>query len=120
MKMIGRDDLGNDPALATTLARQAVDEIDAAIGEWSKTRTVGECLEAMAAVKVPGGRIFTIGDAEDPQFRARGMILPITTRDGLELEVPGVVPKLSATPGGIRTTAPALGEGQLPCWHATA
>ena len=112
MKMIGRDDLGNAPALADNAGRvKRVDEIDAAIGEWSKTRTVGECLEAMAAVKVPGGRIFTIKDiAEDPQYRARGMILPITTRDGLELEVPGVVPKLSATPGGIRTTAPALGE----------
>jgi formyl-CoA transferase len=65
----------------------------------------------MAAARVPGGRIYTIEDiARDPQYRARDMILPITTRDGLSLEVPGVVPKLSATPGRLRSTAPALGD----------
>ena len=112
MTLIGRDDLGNDAALADNAGRVIrVDEIDAAIGAWTTTRSVTQCLEAMAVARVPGGRIYTIQDiAEDPQYRARGMILPITTRDGHALEVPGIVPKLSATPGAIRSTAPRLGE----------
>ena len=46
---------------------------------------------------------------EDPHFRARDMILRQVTRDGYELDVPGIVPKLSATPGSIRSPAPHLG-----------
>ena len=112
MSLIGRDDLGRDPALADNAGRvERVGEIDDAIGAWTRTRTVSECLEAMAQARVPGGRIYTVEDiARDPQYRARGMILPITTREGDTLDVPGVVPKLSATPGGIRSNAPALGE----------
>jgi formyl-CoA transferase len=112
MTLIGRDDLGADPGLADNAGRVGrVAEIDAAITAWTRTRTVSQCLEAMAAARVPGGRIYTIEDiARDPQYRARDMILPITTRDGLSLEVPGVVPKLSATPGRLRSTAPALGD----------
>ncbi len=112
MSLIGRDDLGNDPALADNAGRVVrVAEIDAAIAEWTRSRTVSDCLEGMASARVPGGRIYTIEDiARDPQYRARGMIQPIVTRDGLALDVPGIVPKLSATPGAIRTTAPALGE----------
>ena len=112
MSLIGRDDLGRDPALADNAGRvERVGEIDDAIGAWTRTRTVSGCLEAMAQARVPGGRIYTVEDiSRDPQYRARGMILPITTREGDTLDVPGVVPKLSATPGGIRSNAPALGE----------
>jgi formyl-CoA transferase len=60
---------------------------------------------------VPAGRIYTARDiAEDAHYRARGMIERITTADGLELDVPGIVPKLSLTPGTIRRRAPTLGE----------
>jgi formyl-CoA transferase len=112
MTLIGRDDLGTDPALADNAGRVTrVDEIDAAIGAWTRTRSVGACLDAMAAARVPGGRIYTVKDiAEDPQYRARDMIRSITTRDGYTVDVPGIVPKLSATPGAIRSTAPGLGE----------
>jgi formyl-CoA transferase len=60
---------------------------------------------------VPAGRIYTARDiAEDPHYRARGMIQHVRTADGLELDVPGVVPKLSLTPGAITRRAPTLGE----------
>jgi formyl-CoA transferase len=63
---------------------------------------------------VPVGRIYTVKDiAEDPHYAARGMIQRIVTATGLALDVPGVVPKLSATPGGIHSLAPALGEHTL-------
>ena len=65
----------------------------------------------MNDAQVPAGRIYTARDiADDPHYRARGMIERVTTADGLTLDVPGVVPKLSATPGAITRRAPALGE----------
>ena len=112
MSAIGRDDLGRDPQLAQNAGRVArVDEIDAAIGAWTASRTVAAVLDALHAAGVPGGRVYTAKDiAEDPHYRARGMIQRITTADGFELDVPGIVPKLGLTPGAIRTLAPALGE----------
>lgn len=112
MQALGRDDLGQDPGLAGNAGRVArVAEIDAAIGEWTQRRTVGEVLGILEAAQVPAGRIYTAKDiAEDPHYRARGMVQSITTADGLRLDVPGIVPKLSATPGEITRLAPALGQ----------
>ena len=112
MGAIGRTDLGADPQLAGNTGRVArVAEIDAAIGEWTTPRRVVDVLEALNAANVPAGRIYTAKDiAEDPHYRARGMIERITSADGLSLEVPGIVPKLSLTPGAITRRAPTLGE----------
>lgn len=112
MTAIGREDLGADPALAGNAGRVArVAEIDGAIGAWTAPRRVAEVLEALTAAQVPAGRIYTARDiAEDPHYRARGMIQSVTTAEGLTLEVPGIVPRLSETPGAIRRRAPTLGE----------
>ncbi|HKX40498.1 MAG TPA: CoA transferase [Burkholderiaceae bacterium] len=112
MKAIGRDDLAADPALAGNAGRVArVAEIDAAIGAWTATRNVAAVLETLNGANVPAGRIYTAKDiAEDPHYRARGMIERVTTADGLALDVPGIVPKLSLTPGAITRRAPTLGE----------
>jgi formyl-CoA transferase len=112
MSAIGRDDLGRDPSLAGNAGRVArVGEIDGAIGAWTQTRRVTEVLAALNAAQVPAGRIYTARDiAEDPHYCARGMIESVATADGLQVEVPGIVPKLSATPGAIRRRAPTLGE----------
>lgn len=112
MAAIGRDDLGQDPALAGNAGRVArVVEIDTAIGDWTRERGVEAVLAALTAAQVPAGRIYTARDiAEDPHYRAREMIQRVTTAEGLQLEVPGIVPKLSATPGAIRRRAPTLGE----------
>ncbi len=112
MHAIDRDDLGRDPGLATNAGRvKRVHEIDAAIGDWAKTRSVAEALVTLQAAQVPVGRVYTAKDiAEDPHYRARGMIERITTADGLALDVPGVVPKLSLTPGCIGRLAPTLGQ----------
>ncbi|WP_088284512.1 CaiB/BaiF CoA-transferase family protein [Ideonella sp. A 288] len=112
MAAIGRDDLGRDPALADNTGRVArVDEIDAAIGAWTATRTVDEVLAALDAAAVPGGRIYTVADiAHDPHYQARGMLQTVAMDDGSLLTVPGIVPKLSRTPGGHRRNAPALGQ----------
>jgi len=112
MQSIGRDDLGNDPALADNAGRVArVEELDRAIEAWTATRSVNEVLSQLGAVGVPAGRVYTAKDiVEDPHYRARDMILKQRTRNGRELDVPGVVPKLLGTPGSIRSSAPDLGD----------
>jgi formyl-CoA transferase len=112
MAAIGRDDLGQHPQLADNTGRVArVEEIDAAIGEWTATRTVAEVLAALDAAAVPAGRIYTVADiAADPHYQARGMLQTVTLADGTALAVPGIVPKLSRTPGGHRRNAPTLGQ----------
>ena len=112
MQTIARDDLGNDPALADNAGRVVrVEELDRAIGDWTATRSVDDVLSQLGEARVPAGRVYTAKDiALDPHYRARDMILKQQTRNGHELEVPGVVPKLLGTPGSIRSSAPNLGD----------
>ena len=112
MHSIGRDDLGSDPGLADNAQRAGrVDGLDAALTAWTVQRPVAEVVATLQAASVPAGRIYTVADiAADPHFQARQMIQQITTADGLVLAVPGIVPKLSTTPGAIRSLAPTLGQ----------
>ena len=112
MHTIGRDDLGQDTALADNAGRvKRVDEIDAAIGAWTATRTVAQVLEQLDAASVPAGRIYTVADiAADPHYQARDMILQTVMADGSTLALPGIVPKLSRTPGSHRRNAPEIGQ----------
>jgi formyl-CoA transferase len=112
MATMGRNDLGQDPDLADNAGRvQRVEEIDAAIGQWTKDQTVEQVLAQLSEAKVPAGRVYTAKDiVNDPHFRARDMILRQTTRDGHEMDVPGIVPKLMGTPGRVRSSAPGLGD----------
>ena len=112
MSTMGRMDLGNDPALADNAGRVArVAEIDAAIGAWTAQLSVSEVLAALDRAAVPAGRIYTVADiAADPHYQARGMLQSVHMNDGSELKVPGIVPKLSRTPGSHRRNAPTLGQ----------
>lgn len=116
MKVIGRADLADDPNLQDNAGRVAqADMIDSAIEAWTQPREVAQILEVLATHRVPSGRVYTAKDiVQDPHFLAREMILEQTTRDGHTMAVPGVVPKLSDTPGTIRTAAPGLGEDTEP------
>ena len=112
MRTIGREDLENDSGLAFNDGRaHRSDELDAAIGEWTKLRSREEVLAALDEADVPAGPIYTVADiVKDPQYLAREMIVDSPTSDGKPLKVPGIVPKLSATPGRIARPAPKLGE----------
>ncbi|MDO8713819.1 MAG: CaiB/BaiF CoA-transferase family protein [Polynucleobacter sp.] len=112
MDMIGRNDLASDPALESNDGRVArVAELDQAIGEWAKTMTTDQALELLDSVAVPAGKIYTVADiANDPHYKARGNIETVQMQDGTTLDVPGVIPKLSRTPGSIKTLAPNIGE----------
>jgi formyl-CoA transferase len=112
MTLIGRVDLANDPTLSDNTGRVArVEEIDHAIEAWTLQKSVDEVLEALDSASVPAGKIYNIADiAADPHYAARGMLQQITLADGSTLKVPGVVPKLSLTPGQHRRNAPDLGQ----------
>jgi formyl-CoA transferase len=112
MQAIGRDDLAAAPDLQSNAGRVArVGEIDAAIDAWTAARRVADVLEVLGTARVPAGKVYTARDiAEDPHYRAREMILEQRTKDGWSVDVPGIVPKLSATPGRIRSAAPGLGD----------
>ncbi|MBL8279415.1 MAG: CoA transferase [Pelomonas sp.] len=115
MTLIQRDDLGQDPTLADNAGRVArVAEIDAAIGDWAARRPVADVLAALDGASVPAGRIYTVADiAADPHYQARGMLQQVQLPglpEGRALAVPGICPKLSATPGQHRRNAPALGQ----------
>jgi formyl-CoA transferase len=112
MDLIGRPDLRDAPDLASNDGRaKRASELDAAIGAWTGARPLVEVLDGLTRARVPAGRIYTAQDiAEDPHYRAREMIRRITTAEGYALDVPGVVPKLCATPGRLSTLAPALGQ----------
>jgi formyl-CoA transferase len=112
MSAIGRGDLRDDPALARNDGRAAqMERIDDAIAAWTSRFSQEEVLREMEKAEVPAGRIYTAADiAADPHYAARDMIQNIVAGDGEPLKVPGIVPKLSATPGAIRSAAPKLGQ----------
>jgi crotonobetainyl-CoA:carnitine CoA-transferase CaiB-like acyl-CoA transferase len=111
-RAMGRADLAADPSLAHNDGRAARQEwLDEEIERWTRARSPDDVVAAMGAADVPASKIYTIRDiVADAQYRAREMIRDIRLADGSALKVPGVVPKLSATPGGFDGGGPALGE----------
>ena len=112
MQVIGREDLAKDAELGSNDGRvKRVSELDQAIGIWASQMTAEQVLEALDQASVPAGKIFTVEDiARDPHYHARGIIETIKMKDGSALQVPGIVPKLSRTPGSIKSLAPEVGE----------
>lgn len=112
MLAIDRADLADDPGLARNDGRAARSgELDAAIGAWTARHTLAEVLAAMAAAEVPASRLYTVADlAAEPHYAARGNLERIPALAGGTIAVPGIVPRLSATPGVVHTRAPRLGE----------
>jgi formyl-CoA transferase len=112
MHAIGRSDLADDPRFAKNEGRTAHNQlIDEAISDWTSKHSLEEVLETLGKASVPCGKIYTAADVyDDPHFRARDMILPIPLPDGTVVDFPGIVPKLSETPGVTEWLGPALGE----------
>ncbi len=112
MKVIGRADLADDPSLSDNAGRaKRGDELDRVIGEWTAKCDAGEVVKILNEAQVPNGKIYSMADiARDAQYLARDMIREVRLEDGTPLKVPGIVPKLSATPGDIEWIGPELGE----------
>jgi formyl-CoA transferase len=111
MRAIGRPDLADDPALADNAGRvKRTAELDQAITEWTSRHDLDSVLAVLEKAEVPSGRIYSIADiAADLHYRARGMIERHKLGEH-DLLLPGIVPKLSATPGATRWIGPRLGE----------
>ena len=112
MNLIGRSDLAEDPSLADNAGRaKRADELDGAIGEWTAKYPVDDVVRMLNEAQVPNGKIYSMADiSRDPQYLAREMIRTVVLNDGTKLKVPGVVPKLSETPGDVGWVGPQLGE----------
>jgi formyl-CoA transferase len=112
MSVIGREDMGNDPTLADNAGRaKRAEELDRVIGEWTARHDADEIVRILNEAQVPNGKIYSVADiVRDPQFLARGMIREVPLPDGAPLKVPGIVPKLSATPGELEWVGPELGQ----------
>ncbi len=111
MRAIGRNDLADDPALASNDGRaRQTERIDAAIEQWTRGHDLETVLEVLEKAEVPSGRIYSIKDvAADMHYRARDMIERHRLGEK-DLLLPGIVPKLSETPGETRWIGPHLGE----------
>lgn len=112
MLAIGRNDLANDAQLADNAGRDSRrDELYAAIDAWVAAHDEKGALDALAAAEVPASRVYSVVDIfADPQYLARQMIESATLPDGKRFKIPGIVPKLSETPGSTEWLGPALGE----------
>ena len=106
-----RRDLADDPGLANNTGRaQRAEALDQAIGAWTAKYALDSVLEKLEAAQVPSGKIYNIQDiVEDVHYRARDMIQEFALKGGEKIALPGIVPKLSETPGDTRWLGPELG-----------
>jgi formyl-CoA transferase len=112
MLAIGRGDLADDPQLGRNAGRDArAKEIYGVIDAWVVANDAESVLRTAAEAQVPASRIYSVADMlDDPQFLARKMLETAQLPDGKDFLIPGVVPRLSLTPGETRWLGPALGE----------
>lgn len=112
MVALGRSDLAEDPSLATNDRRDLRrDELYGVIDRWANGLPLEQLMQALTAAQVPASRIYSAEDMfSDPQYLAREMFLQARLPDGKAFRMPGIVPKLSGTPGSADWVGPALGE----------
>lgn len=112
MQAIGRSDLADDPAFAHNDGRAAQSALlDEAISVWSASLPIDAVLQALEQAEVPAGRIYNVADiVADPHYQAREMIIEARLPDGVAVKMPGIVPKLSQTPGAVNWQGPSLGQ----------
>jgi succinyl-CoA---D-citramalate CoA-transferase len=119
MSAIGRDDLASDPELARNDGRvKRTEELDRVIGDWCAQHDLGVVLQVLERAEVPSGKIYDAADiAADVHYQTRKMIEQHRLPDGTSIKLPGIVPKLSATPGSTRWLGPALGAHTKEVLH---
>ncbi|MDQ0705505.1 crotonobetainyl-CoA:carnitine CoA-transferase CaiB-like acyl-CoA transferase [Pseudomonas sp. W3I7] len=112
MHTIGRADLAEAPEFAHNDGRAAKSGLlDAAITHWTSSQPIDQVLSALEAAEVPAGRIYSVADiVSDPHYQARDMLLNAQLPGGVSVKMPGIVPKLSETPGGVNWQGPTLGQ----------
>ncbi len=119
MLAIGREDLAHDPRLANNEGRSAhVDEIDAAISDWTRCHGATEAIRFLEGAEVPTGPIYSAAEMlNDEHYKARAVYEEVELPDGKKVKLPTVAPKLESTPGGLRWIGPRLGEHNTEVYH---
>lgn len=112
MLAVGRPDLADDPGLASNAGRdlRAI-ELYGVIDAWVAARDGDSVLAALEVAEVPASSVYSVADMfRDAQFAARGMLEKASLPDGTPMCIPGIVPRLTETPGSTEWLGPGLGE----------
>jgi formyl-CoA transferase len=109
---IGRGDLNEDPAFKSNAERiKRRQEVDGIVGGFIEQRTLAEAVQFFERAGVTAAPVYDIAQfLEDPHVQARGIVVEAPDAEMGEVPMHAVVPRLSGTPGGLRTPAPAIGE----------
>lgn len=112
-RVMGQDDLLDDPRFATHAARvEHQDALYAMIAAWAAGLALETVMARLVAADIPASPVMSIADiADDPHFRDRGTIVPVEDEDYGQILMAAPIPRLSETPGRIRSLGPTLGEG---------
>ena len=112
-RVMGKPELAGSDMYETTAQRIANREtVDGLVTDFTRSYTQTEVLQKCNDGEVPCGAINSVADIfEDPQFEARDNLLRFNDPDAGEIVVPGVIPKLSKTPGRVKHVGPPLGDG---------
>jgi crotonobetainyl-CoA:carnitine CoA-transferase CaiB-like acyl-CoA transferase len=110
MTAVGRDDMANDPALATNTNRVLCEaKIDLVLSEWCSQHSLEQALAVLDRHRVPCGPVYDAKDMmNDPHFNNRGMFEQVEI-NGESLKIPAILPKLDDTPGATEWAGPELG-----------
>ncbi len=110
MMAVGRDDMANDPSMATNADRVLCEaKIDRVLSEWCSHHNLGEALSILDQHRVPCGPVYDAEDmVNDPHFNARGLFEQVEI-NGKPLKIPAILPKLDDTPGATEWAGPELG-----------
>lgn len=112
MNAIGRTDIAEDPRFENNAKRsEHAEYLDGIIEEWTKSMPFNEVIKYLDKARVPAGSIYSVEDIlNDPHYQARQMIQDVEVEGLGNLKMPGIVPKMSATPGSIEWAGPKLGQ----------
>jgi crotonobetainyl-CoA:carnitine CoA-transferase CaiB-like acyl-CoA transferase len=112
-RVVGRPGLADEPAFSDFPSRVAnQDRLYAIIAEWAGKTTLANAMAALVAADIPASPLMSVADiAADPHFRERGTLMEIEDEDYGRLLMAAPVPRMSETPGQVRSLGPALGSG---------
>ena len=109
---MGHSEWATDPRYVSNPERtRRADEVDALVGSWFADHTAAEAQQILDGAGVPVSPIYSIADIfQDEQYAARGDIISPADPEIGEVPMPGVLPRFSRTPGGVRFVGPELGQ----------
>lgn len=110
---MGMPEIAEDERFSSHTARgQNMEELDTIVNEWTRTKSTEELLTLLGESGVPAGKIYNVKDiVEDPHYAAREMIISMQHPTLGNFRMPGIVPKLSRTPGEVKEVG-AIRPGQ--------